>query len=113
MKRKLILIGMLVFILGLSFGILSGVRRLEASSAQGENSLGEDPPSVVWHEYWKATEGYVSSKSGYQKINISPDGSSSVVSGKIEKRFNQDAEVEVYPDMVVKKWEIHGHIHFR
>lgn len=115
MKKIGIIAGMLVFIAGIFLGALFNIHRLEASDPGGEVSGGEQAASTFWHEHWQATEGYVSSETGYEKIGISltPTSKSPVVSGKMVKKISQPAQVTIYPNMMVTKWKVHGHIHFR
>ncbi|MFH1245955.1 MAG: hypothetical protein V1662_05650 [Candidatus Omnitrophota bacterium] len=113
--KNIIAWGAGVFFFGLLSGILWNVCCLEASSPKGEASKGEDRPSTFWDEHWQAARAYVSSSSGYQEVTIDINSNNplSVVSGKMSKNSTEPARVVVYPDMVVNRWKVHGHIHFR
>lgn len=118
MKRKILLIFAAgIFVVGITLGILLGaLPGLEASSPEGEVSRGERTASVVWHEHWQGREAYVSSLTGYQKVGITLQSGSTVAvdSGRIEQDSATGIwQVSVYPDMVVSRWQVHGHIHFR
>lgn len=112
-----------LFIIGLAAGLFFRLNKAKASTAQGETSKGEQPASTVYEESWKATEALVSAAGGYRyfypygstpdyPLPSRPPHVQTPEAGKME---NTDGGwlVQIYPKMVVTKWSVHGHIHFR
>ncbi len=121
MKTKIGFAVLIIFITGCILGVSFGLRQIEASSPEGEVSAGEANASVIWHEHWQATRGYVSSETGYQQV-ILYDGAnwrqpadaagSAINSGEmVTENITGDTKVTVNPDMVINRWRVHGHIH--
>ncbi len=109
---------MAVLALGFYIGIFLPIENLGASIPEGEVSGGEQPASVYYDEHWKATEAYVSTESGYKSMDPSA-GMDSVICGKISvfpiaTSFGPAdvPQTTLEPDMVMTKWNVHGHIHF-
>ena len=101
MKKGLIFILLLVF--GIVGGIFFGISKARATSPVGEISAGESTPSVTYDEYWRAA-------SALTTINA---GAGGTVKWATFSNFPNDTNPSEQPKMVVTKWIVHGHIHFR
>jgi len=112
-----------VFVVGSCVGLFFGLHKAKAITPEGEGSGGEQPSSVVYDEKWKATETLVSTASGYQyfypygsspayPLPAQPVNRQTVEAGKLESTSGGWL-VRIYPKLVVTKWSVHGHIHFR
>jgi len=102
----------LFLILGLGMGILWGLGRAKASSPEGESSGGEQPASVWYDEFWQATQAVVSTENGYRNFNPSTHNNTDTAA-KFEDASKDQRRAGLLPKMVVTKWKVHGHIHFR
>ncbi|MFA5090244.1 MAG: hypothetical protein WC510_04330 [Candidatus Omnitrophota bacterium] len=122
-----------LFFLGLGLGVFFVLQRANASNPGSEASGGETTASVYYDETWKATETIVSSDAGlkvfYPYSDDNPGGTPSVYPAyplpAIPNHHNTDiaaaiitggishAYVSIFPKMVVTKWRVHGHIHFK
>ncbi len=100
----------LLFVLGLGLGIFFGLRSVRASSPEGETSGGEQPASVYYDEFWQATQAVVSTGSGYANFEPSTHNNTPKA-GEIVDTPDGKA-VNLFPKMVVTRWNVHGHIHF-
>lgn len=100
-----------LFIAGLGTGIFLALNSARASNPQGEVSSGEQPASVYYDEYWKATEALVSRDGGLQTVDIS-NRQDTPRAAELEK-VGDAWSVKVFPKMLVTKWKAHGHIHFQ
>lgn len=101
----------LLFILGVSIGVFFGLNKVRASSPEGETSAGEQPASTYYDEFWQATEAVVSGASGF--VNFIPSTHNNT---ETAARFRNTAGgwvANIFPKMVVTRWRVHGHIHFR
>ena len=99
-----------VCILFLAIGVVSGaffgLTRAKATSPEGGTSAGEQPASVYYDEFWQATGAVVSTGSGYRDFNPASHVNTPVA-GELS-----DGNVTIAPKLVIKKWTVHGHIHF-
>ena len=122
MKKNKIYI--LFLLLGLGWGVFVGLNKVRASSPVNESSAGEQTAGVAYDESWKATEALVSSSSGYRyfypygsspayPLPANPVNQQTATAGKLVYDNDFGWKILVYPKMVVTKWRVHGHIHFR
>ena len=98
MKRKLIYI--LLFVFGVSGGVFFSLSKVRATPPVGPSG-GETTPSVYYDEHWKAENAMVTTNSD------------STLAWSVFNNFNNDTSPSKKPKMVVTKWVVHGHIHFR
>jgi hypothetical protein len=101
----------LLFILGVCAGIFFGINKVRASSPEGETSGGEQPASTYYDEFWQATEAVVSTAGGFAQFNPSTHNNTGTAA-----RFRNTPGgwvADIFPKMVVTRWRVHGHIHFR
>ncbi len=101
MKRKLIYI--LLFAYGVTGGVFFSLSRARANTPVGETSGGESPASVYYDEHWKAANAIVTDNSGV----------GGALRWSVFNNFTNNTPNSAKPKMVVTRWEVHGHIHFR
>ncbi len=97
-------------ILGVTSGVFFGLTKAKATSPAGEISAGEQPASVYYDEFWQATDAVVSTGAGYRTFN--PAGHLPAPQAPQIAAELIDGNVTIMPKLVVRKWTVHGHIHF-
>lgn len=108
-KNKIYL---LLFVLGLSVGVLFAISKVKASTPEGEVSA--NPITMYYDEHWQATNSVVSSTTGYVAFNPSghaPTGTANPAAS-LDNSTGNGWIVRVFPKMVVTRWRVRGHIHF-
>ena len=108
MKKKILSIAGICFILGVLIGVYK-TGPLRASSPEGEISQGSG--IISYDEEWKATHVYVTKPGStvYDLANADDIRSSGVVAGAGDSSTNI---ITTYPDCVVARWKVHGHLHY-
>jgi hypothetical protein len=101
----------LIFVLGLTMGVVFVFSQARANPSKGEISGGEVTASVVYDETWQAISALVSSATGF--VAYDPTGSTRTGVAAKFSSSGASATVEIAPKMLVTKWRVHGHIHFR
>ncbi|MFH0913133.1 MAG: hypothetical protein V1884_02490 [Candidatus Omnitrophota bacterium] len=112
-----------LFVIGLCAGLFFALNKARALTPEGESSQGESPSSVAYDESWKATQTLVSTSSGYQyfypygsspayPLPALPTSQQTPTAGQLENTNGGWVE-GIFPKLVVTKWSVHGHIHFR
>lgn len=113
---------LLLLSLGLAIGVIFALSKAKASSPT--SSTGAPAATVVYDEYWKATEALVSTTTGFRYFY--PYGSPTsypLPAAPINQRTNTagiigtdgatgGSIITLFPKMAVTKWKVHGHIHF-
>jgi hypothetical protein len=117
-KKYIILSCVCLFCIGVISGVFNGTHSIMASTPEGEVSGGEQPASVYYDEHWRAIQAYVATETGYNMINPASKldtpltGIIATQAISINGENVDVAYVSLQPDMVITKWEVHGHIHF-
>ncbi|MFA5161566.1 MAG: hypothetical protein WC421_04915 [Elusimicrobiales bacterium] len=95
---------LLMLAAGLAAGLLAGAARAEDPALMSDGDI-----RAIWDEHWTALEAYASSVAdGVQKLDMSSGTPATKEAAKIT-----GSSVSVHPRMIVTRWKIHGHIHFR
>jgi hypothetical protein len=101
----------LFLILGIACGVFFGLAKAKANTPEGKISQGEQPASVYYDEFWQATDAVVSTDAGYR--TFSPAGHSLAPQIPRIAAELSDGNATIMPKLVVRKWTVHGHIHFK
>ena len=116
MKKKFFIVGFLCFMLGIVLNLWHE-KSIQANQPGLWVPITTHPISMVFDEDWTAVQAYVSGPNGYDLINPSLASSSPTqkAASVTEETVagEQVAVIETYPEMIVTRWEIKGHIHYQ